>query len=59
MNIDYVNAPSDIAVAIEQAEVVADFLPSLYQLDLEEATGNRFDSFMVREKALQQTSSGI
>ncbi len=51
MNIDYVNTPSDIAEAIEQAEIIEDFLPSLYQLDLKEATGNRFDSFMVREKS--------
>lgn len=51
MNVDYVNTPSDIVEAIEQAEVIADFLPSLYQLDLKEATGNRFDSFMVREKS--------
>ena len=51
MNIDYVNTPSDISEAIERAEVIADFLPSLYQLDLKEATGNRFDSFMVKEKS--------
>ena len=51
MNIDYVNTPSDIAEAIKQAEVIEDFLPSLYQLDLKEATGNRFDSFMVQEKS--------
>ena len=51
MNIDYVNTPSTIAEAIKQAEVIVDFLPSLYQLDLKEATGNRFDSFMVRDKS--------
>ena len=50
MNIDYINTPSDIAEAIEQAEVIEDFLPSLYQLDLKEATENRFDSFMVQRK---------
>ena len=53
MNIDYVNTPSDIAEAIKQAEVIKDFLPSLYQLDLKEATGNRFDSFMVKEKSIK------
>ena len=51
MNIDYVNTPSDISEAIEQAEVIEDFLPSLYQFDREETTGNRFDSFMVKEKS--------
>ena len=51
MNIDYINTPSDIAEAIEQAEVIEDFLPSLYQLDLKEATENRFDSFQVKEKS--------
>lgn len=51
MNIDYVNTPSDIAEAIEQAEVIEDFLPSLYQIDLKETTENRFDSIMVKEKS--------
>ena len=38
MNIDYVNTPSDIAEAIKQAEVIADFLPPPDQLVLKEET---------------------
>ena len=35
----YESAPADIAEAIEQAEVIPDFLPSPDQLALEEDTG--------------------
>ena len=38
MNIDYVNTPSDIAEAIEQAEIIEDFLPPPDQLVLKEET---------------------
>ena len=36
----YENAPADIAEAIEQAEVIPDFLPSSDQLVLPESPGD-------------------